>query len=171
MSFLSPSVFPQAFFSLSFLERLDLSWNLLTSLPVDFSASLSALRELRLQHNSLHQLTGYRYGSVLAQPTVCSSSSWFTSQWRRRFGKAVGLVWSYLCELSERIKPLLSGGAAGSEDVTFKEDSLTFQWQARYLSVFALFDKSFITGTVWIFHTLAQKCRSQIVGKNKKKEK
>lgn len=55
-----PSFFPQAFFSLSFLEKLDLSWNLLTSLPVDFSASLSALRELRLQHNSLQQLTGYR---------------------------------------------------------------------------------------------------------------
>lgn len=54
------SLFPQAFFSLSFLEKLDLSWNLLTSLPVDFSASLSALRELRLQHNSLHHLTGYR---------------------------------------------------------------------------------------------------------------
>ena len=51
---------PQAFFSLSFLEKLDLSWNLLTSLPVDFSASLSALRELRLQHNSLQRLTGYR---------------------------------------------------------------------------------------------------------------
>ncbi|CAG05958.1 unnamed protein product [Tetraodon nigroviridis] len=49
---------PQAFFSLSFLEKLDLSWNLLTSLPVDFSAGLSALRELRLQHNSLQQLTG-----------------------------------------------------------------------------------------------------------------
>eukprot|EP00066_Takifugu_rubripes_P012618 XP_011601884.1 PREDICTED: leucine-rich repeat-containing protein 70-like [Takifugu rubripes] len=50
---------PQAFFSLSFLEKLDLSWNLLTSLPVDFSTSLTALRELRLQHNSLQHLTGY----------------------------------------------------------------------------------------------------------------
>ncbi|XP_070703501.1 phospholipase A2 inhibitor [Pempheris klunzingeri] len=50
---------PQAFFSLSFLEKLDLSWNQLTSLPVDFSTSLSALRELRLEHNSLHHLSGY----------------------------------------------------------------------------------------------------------------
>uniref|UniRef100_A0A7N8XSU2 Si:ch211-237i5.4 n=1 Tax=Mastacembelus armatus TaxID=205130 RepID=A0A7N8XSU2_9TELE len=49
-SFLLP---PQAFFSLSFLEKLDLSWNQLTSLPVDFSASLSAVRELRLEHNNL----------------------------------------------------------------------------------------------------------------------
>ncbi|XP_034751173.1 insulin-like growth factor-binding protein complex acid labile subunit isoform X1 [Etheostoma cragini] len=50
---------PQAFFPLSFLEKLDLSWNQLTSLPVDFSASLSALRELRLEHNKLHHISGY----------------------------------------------------------------------------------------------------------------
>lgn len=58
------SLSPQAFFSLSFLEKLDLSWNQLTSLPVDFSASLSALRELRLEHNNLHHISGYRYLSV-----------------------------------------------------------------------------------------------------------
>ncbi|XP_040046818.1 uncharacterized protein LOC120827776 [Gasterosteus aculeatus] len=49
---------PQAFFSLSFLEKLDLSWNQLTALPVDFSTSLSGLRELRLEHNNLHHLSG-----------------------------------------------------------------------------------------------------------------
>lgn len=54
----------QAFFSLSFLEKLDLSWNQLTFLPVDFSASLSALRELRLEHNNLQHLSEYRYLSV-----------------------------------------------------------------------------------------------------------
>uniref|UniRef100_A0AAV2KIN2 Uncharacterized protein n=1 Tax=Knipowitschia caucasica TaxID=637954 RepID=A0AAV2KIN2_KNICA len=42
---------PKALFSLSFLERLDLSWNMLTSILVDFSSSLSALKELRLEHN------------------------------------------------------------------------------------------------------------------------
>lgn len=51
---------PQAFFSLSFLEKLDLSWNQLKSLPVDFSTSLSALKELRLEHNNLHHISGYR---------------------------------------------------------------------------------------------------------------
>ncbi|XP_019117240.1 insulin-like growth factor-binding protein complex acid labile subunit [Larimichthys crocea] len=50
---------PQAFFSLSFLEKLDLSWNQLTSLPVDFSTSMSALRELRLEHNNLNHISGY----------------------------------------------------------------------------------------------------------------
>ncbi|XP_039978727.1 leucine-rich repeat-containing protein 70 isoform X3 [Xiphias gladius] len=50
---------PQAFFSLSFLEKLDLSWNQLTSLPADFSASLFTLRELRLEHNNLHYISGY----------------------------------------------------------------------------------------------------------------
>ncbi|XP_041826241.1 leucine-rich repeat-containing protein 70 [Melanotaenia boesemani] len=50
---------PQAFFSLSFLEKLDLSWNLLPTLPVDFSVSLSALKELRLEHNNLHFISGY----------------------------------------------------------------------------------------------------------------
>uniref|UniRef100_UPI0037E77CF5 decorin n=1 Tax=Semicossyphus pulcher TaxID=241346 RepID=UPI0037E77CF5 len=50
---------PQAFFSLSFLEKLDLSWNQLTSLPVDFSTSLSAIRDLRLEHNSLDHISGY----------------------------------------------------------------------------------------------------------------
>ncbi|XP_034448520.1 insulin-like growth factor-binding protein complex acid labile subunit [Hippoglossus hippoglossus] len=49
---------PQAFFSLSFLEKLDLSWNQLMLLPVDFSTSLSALRELRLAHNNLCYLSG-----------------------------------------------------------------------------------------------------------------
>ncbi|XP_030262376.1 insulin-like growth factor-binding protein complex acid labile subunit isoform X1 [Sparus aurata] len=52
---------PQAFFSLSFLEKLDLSWNQLTSLPVDFSTSLSALRELRLEHNILDHISGYSF--------------------------------------------------------------------------------------------------------------
>lgn len=50
---------PQAFFSLSFLEKLDLSWNKLKTLPVDFSSSLSALKELRLEHNNLHYISGY----------------------------------------------------------------------------------------------------------------
>ncbi|XP_078807226.1 leucine-rich repeat-containing protein 3B-like [Oryzias latipes] len=50
---------PQAFFSLSFLEKLDLSWNQLATLPVDFSASLSALKELRLEHNDLRYISGY----------------------------------------------------------------------------------------------------------------
>ncbi|KAF7654086.1 hypothetical protein LDENG_00074000 [Lucifuga dentata] len=50
---------PQAFFSLSFLEKLDLSWNQLTSLPVDFSVSLSAVRELRLERNNLQHIHGY----------------------------------------------------------------------------------------------------------------
>ncbi|XP_053300221.1 insulin-like growth factor-binding protein complex acid labile subunit [Pleuronectes platessa] len=50
---------PQAFFSLSFMEKLDLSWNQLTLLPVDFSTSLSALRELRLAHNNLCYLSGH----------------------------------------------------------------------------------------------------------------
>ncbi|XP_004572578.1 uncharacterized protein LOC101477456 isoform X2 [Maylandia zebra] len=50
---------PQAFFSLSFLEKLDLSWNKLKTLPVDFSSSLPALKELRLEHNILHYLSGY----------------------------------------------------------------------------------------------------------------
>ncbi|KAL3987662.1 hypothetical protein ACER0C_014777 [Sarotherodon galilaeus] len=50
---------PQAFFSLSFLEKLDLSWNKLKTLPVDFSSSLPALKELRLEHNNLHYLSGY----------------------------------------------------------------------------------------------------------------
>nr|XP_019961373.1 PREDICTED: leucine-rich repeat-containing G-protein coupled receptor 4-like [Paralichthys olivaceus] len=49
---------PQAFFSLSFVEKLDLSWNQLTFLPIDFSTSLSALRELRLAHNNLPYLSG-----------------------------------------------------------------------------------------------------------------
>nr|XP_043906712.1 insulin-like growth factor-binding protein complex acid labile subunit isoform X2 [Solea senegalensis] len=52
---------PQAFFSLSFLEKLDLSWNQLTSLPADFSTSLLALRELRLEHNSLCYIPAYSF--------------------------------------------------------------------------------------------------------------
>ena len=55
---------PQAFFSLSFLEKLDLSWNQLTALPVDFSSSLPALKELRLEHNNLQHISGNRYLSV-----------------------------------------------------------------------------------------------------------
>lgn len=50
----------QAFFSLSFLEKLDLSWNRLTTLSVDFSAGLSALKELHLEHNNLHLISGNR---------------------------------------------------------------------------------------------------------------
>ncbi|XP_068509420.1 reticulon-4 receptor isoform X1 [Syngnathus scovelli] len=48
---------PQAFFSLSYLEKLDLSGNQLTSLPADFSVSLSGLMELRLERNNLHHLS------------------------------------------------------------------------------------------------------------------
>uniref|UniRef100_A0A673AG36 Si:ch211-237i5.4 n=1 Tax=Sphaeramia orbicularis TaxID=375764 RepID=A0A673AG36_9TELE len=48
-----------AFFSLSFLEKLDLSWNQLTYLPVDFSVSMSALKELRLERNNLHFISGH----------------------------------------------------------------------------------------------------------------
>ncbi|KAK7167388.1 hypothetical protein R3I94_001702 [Phoxinus phoxinus] len=43
----------QAFFSLSFLEKLDMSRNNLTKIPPNFSESLSSLRELRLDHNAL----------------------------------------------------------------------------------------------------------------------
>uniref|UniRef100_A0A8C2E7K1 Si:ch211-237i5.4 n=1 Tax=Cyprinus carpio TaxID=7962 RepID=A0A8C2E7K1_CYPCA len=43
----------QAFFSLSFLEKLDMSRNNLTQIPPNFSESLSSLRELRLDHNAL----------------------------------------------------------------------------------------------------------------------
>lgn len=46
----------QAFYSLSFLEKLDMSRNHISELPVDFSQSLSSLRELRLDHNALQQL-------------------------------------------------------------------------------------------------------------------
>ncbi|XP_051987199.1 slit homolog 3 protein [Xyrauchen texanus] len=42
-----------AFYSLSFLEKLDMSRNNLTLIPPNFSESLSALRELRLDHNAL----------------------------------------------------------------------------------------------------------------------
>ncbi|XP_061740194.1 insulin-like growth factor-binding protein complex acid labile subunit isoform X2 [Nerophis ophidion] len=52
---------PQAFFSLSYLEKLDLSWNQLTSLPADFSTSLSAVRNLRLQHNRLCHLSAFSF--------------------------------------------------------------------------------------------------------------
>ncbi|XP_077590281.1 2-Hydroxyacid oxidase 1 isoform X2 [Stigmatopora nigra] len=52
---------PQAFFSLSYLERLDLSGNQLTSLPADFSAGLSALRVLKLEHNYLHHLPAFSF--------------------------------------------------------------------------------------------------------------
>lgn len=60
LSLFSLSLFLQAFFSLSFLEKLDLSGNRLTSLPVDFSTSLSALKELRVEHNNLNHISGYR---------------------------------------------------------------------------------------------------------------
>ncbi|XP_034046572.1 slit homolog 3 protein [Thalassophryne amazonica] len=55
---------PQGFFFLSFLEKLDLSCNHLTSLPVDFSASLSALRELHLGHNDIHQISKYSFENL-----------------------------------------------------------------------------------------------------------
>ncbi|XP_019740405.1 slit homolog 1 protein [Hippocampus comes] len=51
----------QAFFSLSYLEKLDLSGNRLTHLPADFSVSLSALRELRLERNNLHHLSTFSF--------------------------------------------------------------------------------------------------------------
>uniref|UniRef100_M4A8S7 Si:ch211-237i5.4 n=1 Tax=Xiphophorus maculatus TaxID=8083 RepID=M4A8S7_XIPMA len=53
------SLYLQAFFSLAFLEKLDLSWNQITTLPVDFSSSLSALKELRLEHNNLNYISGF----------------------------------------------------------------------------------------------------------------
>lgn len=46
----------QAFYSLSYLEKLDLSRNNLSRLPADFSESLSSLRELRLERNALELL-------------------------------------------------------------------------------------------------------------------
>lgn len=58
------SLSSQAFYSLSFLEKLDISWNQLTTLTVDFSSGLSALKELRLEHNNLHYISGYRYLSL-----------------------------------------------------------------------------------------------------------
>lgn len=70
-----PPLLLQAFFSLSFLEKLDLSWNQLTSLPVDFSTSLSALRELRLEHNNLHHVSGYRY-MPYRDPSKCSAKGY-----------------------------------------------------------------------------------------------
>ncbi|XP_036004431.1 TLR4 interactor with leucine rich repeats isoform X2 [Fundulus heteroclitus] len=39
--------------------QLDLSWNQLMTLPVDFSSSLPALKELRLEHNNLHHISGF----------------------------------------------------------------------------------------------------------------
>ncbi|XP_071029506.1 reticulon-4 receptor-like isoform X1 [Oncorhynchus clarkii lewisi] len=47
---------PEAFYSLSFLEKLDMSRNKLLRLPPDFSHSLSSVRELRLDHNTLERL-------------------------------------------------------------------------------------------------------------------
>ncbi|XP_055799619.1 leucine-rich repeat-containing protein 4C isoform X1 [Salvelinus fontinalis] len=47
---------PEAFYSLSFLEKLDMSRNKLRRLPSDFSHSLSSVRELRLDHNTLEWL-------------------------------------------------------------------------------------------------------------------
>ncbi|XP_048102412.1 slit homolog 2 protein [Alosa alosa] len=49
-------IHPQAFYSLSFLEKLDMSRNHISELPVDFSQSLSSLKELRLDHNALEQV-------------------------------------------------------------------------------------------------------------------
>uniref|UniRef100_A0A8C5E8H1 Slit homolog 1 protein-like n=1 Tax=Gouania willdenowi TaxID=441366 RepID=A0A8C5E8H1_GOUWI len=46
----------QCLSSLQFLERLDLSYNLLRGLPWDFSHSLSSLQELRLDHNLLQHV-------------------------------------------------------------------------------------------------------------------
>ncbi|XP_029490992.1 leucine-rich repeat-containing protein 26-like [Oncorhynchus nerka] len=47
---------PEAFYSLSFLEKLDMSRNKLLWLPPDFSHSLSSVRELRLDHSTLERL-------------------------------------------------------------------------------------------------------------------
>lgn len=55
---------PQAFFSLSYLEKLDLSGNRLAHLPADFSAGLSALRQLRLERNDLRHLSTFRCDSL-----------------------------------------------------------------------------------------------------------
>ncbi|XP_028843418.1 slit homolog 2 protein-like [Denticeps clupeoides] len=46
----------QAFYSLSFLEKMDISRNVLSQLPADFSQGLTSVRELRLDHNTLHAL-------------------------------------------------------------------------------------------------------------------
>uniref|UniRef100_A0A3B4ASP1 Uncharacterized protein n=1 Tax=Periophthalmus magnuspinnatus TaxID=409849 RepID=A0A3B4ASP1_9GOBI len=54
----------QAFFSLSFLEKLDLSWNLLTTVPEDFSWSMSGLKELRLEHNNLRRIPQNSFQSL-----------------------------------------------------------------------------------------------------------
>uniref|UniRef100_A0A3Q3H2Q9 Si:ch211-237i5.4 n=1 Tax=Labrus bergylta TaxID=56723 RepID=A0A3Q3H2Q9_9LABR len=63
-------VLTNSFFLFVLPGKLDLSWNQLTSLPVDFSTSLSAIRELRLEHNNLHHISGYRYLSVTIQSPV-----------------------------------------------------------------------------------------------------
>ncbi|PWA30318.1 hypothetical protein CCH79_00015784, partial [Gambusia affinis] len=41
------------------IQQLDLSWNQITTLPVDFSSSLSALKELRMEHNNLNYISGF----------------------------------------------------------------------------------------------------------------
>ncbi|XP_038837076.1 leucine-rich repeat and transmembrane domain-containing protein 1-like [Salvelinus namaycush] len=46
----------EAFYSLSFLEKLDMSRKKLCRLPLDFSHSLPSVRELRLDHNTLEWL-------------------------------------------------------------------------------------------------------------------
>lgn len=52
----------QSLSSLQFLERLDLSFNRLRWLPLDFSQSLSSLQELRLDHNLLQHLNATSLG-------------------------------------------------------------------------------------------------------------
>ncbi|KAI4896401.1 hypothetical protein NFI96_017126 [Prochilodus magdalenae] len=46
----------EAFYPLSYLEKLDMSRNNLSRLPPDFSDSLSSLKELQLERNALKQL-------------------------------------------------------------------------------------------------------------------
>lgn len=46
----------QALSSLTFLEKLDLSYNELRVLPPDFSEGLTSLKDLRLSHNALERL-------------------------------------------------------------------------------------------------------------------
>ncbi|XP_066485371.1 reticulon-4 receptor-like 2 [Tiliqua scincoides] len=46
-------IWPKAFKSLGFLEKMDLSHNLLVRLPRDFSDDLTSLKDLKLAHNHL----------------------------------------------------------------------------------------------------------------------
>uniref|UniRef100_A0A670Z840 Uncharacterized protein n=1 Tax=Pseudonaja textilis TaxID=8673 RepID=A0A670Z840_PSETE len=49
-------IWPQTFMSLSFLEKMDLSYNLLAHLPHDFSNELTSLKDLKVAHNCLRAL-------------------------------------------------------------------------------------------------------------------